>query len=389
MEKILKQDSGNMEFEESYNDEKTNSLISLLYERLSNKQLIQRELFFEFLNLENKHKKGFVFVHEFFKILGLQKESNGFSQYQIIKEKEGHFEGTVDIFIEWSNNGIKHSVIVEFKYVHEIIKRSLNNFYDQFKQEGFATQKVVFFPLNNCTPTNNYNINPDFKIIFTNDLIEWLNNSKRIIENTEYKVFSITEKYIDFLEYIKKRQYKSQSAINILGFNDIDIKKLLGNNESLNNFLSYVRQEKIIELILGNKQLQKRINIVPTELESILTIESYFKSLPYRLAVSIYKNSYHLFITKKRYGGIGDNRRDEDDNLFKKGFKDFIKDKERFNDINIYRYKDIFEFPSQQDFNRLMDVIMKALMTLNKLEIKAEKEYNLILRNQYGTSYKG
>lgn len=190
--------------------ERSFSIIPLMYERISLKELLHSEIIAELLRPGGTHNCGDLFLQEFMRSIEIDPKLQDFSDIEVITESYTDTGRRIDILIVWGNN----AVIIENKLNNAADRlNQLKDYLNDTEKKGKTVLKIVYIPLyaGKKSPENV----PGIFYLCPQDLSEWLKACARKSQGA----FHVVLPYIQLLNYINQsnRNYmKAQELYELL-----------------------------------------------------------------------------------------------------------------------------------------------------------------------------
>ncbi len=266
------------------------SIIPLMYQYISSKELLHSEIIAELLQPKGKHGCGDIFLREFMRAIDVDHRQD-FSEIKIISESPTTTTRHIDILIVWGDN----AVIVENKLNNAVDQpKQLKDYLEDSENKGKKVLKVVYIPIFAWRKTHEC-LSADIVYLYPQKLSDWLWACAR----KSKAAHDIALPYIQLLNYMNQsnRNYmKAEELYNILKQSPklmdeaISLAALI-NNGAWSDFL----RNRILETVkkrIGDNSFHNKI-LGRTE-ELWLWYDNY----EYKVSIDVvlYENKYCLFL---------------------------------------------------------------------------------------------
>ena len=250
----------------------------------------------EFLNPFGSHYQKTLFLKLFFDTVGLQEDS--LEKWEVYTEYSTKQNRRIDILLKHKKHGY---IIIENKIYAEDQNMQIHDYIENFIDEKKPI-KVFYLTLyerlpnqyslgnyyieNNNVFNKNHEVIADYKNITYEDILKWLEFSKKEVEN----ICSLKEALNQYIKIVRKVLNKEEDIMNLKDFllKDENREYLIDLIENQNEIINNVDDEckKIIEeenlpIVLENIKLEIRKNIaknIKDFLKDYLTDKIFFDS---------------------------------------------------------------------------------------------------------------
>ncbi len=186
------------------------SIIPLMYQYISSKELLHSEIIAELLQPKGEHGCGDIFLREFMRAIDVDHRQD-FSEIKIISESPTTTARRIDLLIVWGDN----AVIVENKHNNAVDQpKQLKDYLEDTENKGKKVLKVVYIPIFAWRKTHEC-LSADIVYLYPQKLSDWLWACAR----KSKAAHDIALPYIQLLNYMNRsnRNYmKAEELYNIL-----------------------------------------------------------------------------------------------------------------------------------------------------------------------------
>ena len=342
------------------------NLMSLMYEKIHGKEVIQSTLLAGLLDPNENHKFGDLLIKQFFKYLELDKTLNLEEIKDIVVKTERTVTDDdknnrrIDILITFKYNGEDHAIIIENK-LHNANeqKDQLDDYFYRIKNEGYIVDKIVFMPLNKeyYKPHASYETMQKVVPFDAGNIIHWLNNSIEEAKKDNIEHSALVQ-YKDFFECLidkNKNIMEIQKIIN--EFSPSEIKKI----------------EEIANLINTDSWIKARFKLITEFVKaeknniSVLYftqgyVQLFFEGCNLWVELWLRENHIDFYLVSKE-------KIVEDKEVIKKGKTEFIFDEyDKGNKYYYYSTITNFDYPKNAEDDNMRKIKEILLPVLDELE---------------------
>jgi len=211
------------------------NLMSLMYEKIHGKEVIQSTLLAGLLDPNENHKFGDLLIKQFFKYLELDKTLNLKEIKDIVVKTERTVKDDdknnrrIDILITFKYNGEDHAIIIENK-LHNAKeqKDQLDDYFYRIKNEGYIVDKIVFMPLDNNLYSPHASNETMQKVVpfDAGNIIFWLKNCIKEAKEKNIDVSALVQ-YKEFFKCLIDKNINTMEIERIINeFSPSEINKL-------------------------------------------------------------------------------------------------------------------------------------------------------------------
>ncbi|QVY67110.1 PD-(D/E)XK nuclease family protein [Polaribacter sp. Q13] len=353
------------------------SILNPLYNRISQKELAHSEIIASFLNPNDYHNHGVLFLNQFLNDIGLKDEAKNLSKFDNIniyterkvKISEDANLRPIDILITWEYENCKNAIIIENKLNYAPDQPDqLNDYYEGVIREGYNVKKVIYMHIDQYIIKTKKDVSNDvFTCLFNYNvslLIETLKTCKI------KKSYSYITEYINLLKNNIQNYKYMETALKIqkdLIDKQEEFKKLVAVSKIVNSKEWHIAKFDIIQsdlvegfvnddqLIIGDVNKSKAYNSYYKSL--------YFKDQTYWLELWSDEDSVNLYLCCK----------DEDSKVLNEiKFGDLhFKYESNWDNWQYYNTDgSCIDFPS--DLESFKELVRKALNQLKNLKATNE-----------------
>lgn len=264
------------------------SILSPLYNRVSQKELAHSEILASFLNPYDNHDHKDLFLNQFLKDIKLEINPSISKNIKIyterkVKATEKASLRPIDILITWEFKNNKNAIIIENKlnYAPDQTEQ-LNDYYLGITRENFIVKKIVYMHIDQYTKKNNTDVYEDAAGLLvnynSNDLIKSL--EKCNIKNS----YSHITEYINLLKNNVQNYKYMETALKVqkdLIDKHQEFKKLVAISKIVNSKEWHIAKFNIIQCGIV-EDFVNHDQLIISEVHKAKEYNSYHKSLYFK-----------------------------------------------------------------------------------------------------------
>jgi hypothetical protein len=338
------------------------SIIPLLYNRITTKELLHSEILASLLRPDSEYLCSTTFLLEFLRMINIEEKMyNTAEEFKIDLEFPIEGKRRIDILIRWDDKAV-------------IVENKLNNAYDQIDQLGdyykaihgktitnetytglnnkrYNVLKVVYMPCNKtkAAPDDDLNVELKEKLIniYPNDLIKFLETCSKAANNEIAK--QSCDNYSVLLKYINLQNlYFMNSTILQKELKLEEIKTLIDLNEIVNSSGWNMAKLSEIECRLRNKKPD-----IKFKEKQDRYVEIYFDNYEFWVELYCYPKHFGLWIADESSKDVLNPK------ITNLGFHHDVMDKgfHYFKNDKMFKYK----FPTEDHYEKMIGDICSLL----------------------------
>lgn len=346
------------------------SIMPMLYNRISSKELLHSEIIASLLDPSSGHGCNTLFLQKFFKEIELETAFDNSAEYEISIEYQINIEvenepqwiRRIDILITWNN----YAIIVENKLNNAVDQHNqLEDYYFAVQKETddktidwkkyasnkkYEVKKVVYIPCDQIKKAPHFKFDKKLlKEFYPSDLIKWLEDCKVGSVSGESNLAIVN--YIELLKYMDIQNKNIMKARKLLSdLNDKnDIKKVLDIASIINSDEWNIA--KLDEIVCKLRGIDSNIKF---KIKENRYVEIFFE--PYKFWVELYCrfDYFELWIADKSSENDVINQQINilgfKHDVMQRGFRYFKNDK---------KFK--YDFPSEDGYAKMLGDIRYLL----------------------------
>jgi hypothetical protein len=351
------------------------SIIPLLYNRITTKELLHSEIIASLLNPNSGHGCNTLFLQKFLNKIGLNDYFDNSAKYEIYveypinvgAENTSNSVRRIDILITWNNN----AVIVENKLNDAVDQENqLDDYYYAIRTEKedikidwekysnnkkFDVLKVVYIPRDQIKKAPHIKFDKELlKELYPSNLLEWLEDCRKDATSETSKP-TLTN-YIELLKYINIKNHNIMKAKQLLEeLNDPnDLKKAIDIAGIINSSEWNIAKLEEIE----NSLKKKDQHILFKKLQDRY-MEIYYENYEFWVELYCYPKYFGLWIADK-----SSDKEVITQEIAKHGFEHYSMERgyHYFKNDKMFEY----DFPSEDKNKKLVDDIFYLLADSKK-----------------------